>query len=564
MASHSLEPFTRPGAVRDMSARRARPAIVALAEAVPAERVGTSVTETICSEVMELITATGPVAALSDLPAVDLTSALIDAVRTHMAEGDYHLSREDFDTVLTRLTSTARGREPSEAACHAPDAVRQPRPDYDNLPVARLGTKSGHADRAHVEAAKQKIQQLVVERMDVAAAAELPRAEFERQLTLLVLAVVAETKLQLNSSEQHDLVALLVADMLGLGPLEPLLEDDSVTDIMVNGPYSVFVERGGKLSKSGVTFRDNAHVLGIATRMVTRVGRRIDETNPLCDARLQDGSRVNVIVPPLALDGPTISIRKFSKKSITLDSMVESGNISRPMSVVLKIAARCRLNILISGGTGSGKTTMLNALSRMIDPDERTVTIEDAAELQLQQPHVVRLETRPSSLEGTGGIGMRELLKNALRMRPDRIILGEIRGAEVLDVLQAMNTGHDGSMSTLHANTPREALTRLENMVSLAGVNIPQRGLRSQIVGAVHLIIQISRMRDGVRRVTHVTELVGMEGDIITTQDLFTYHSDGEDSRGRLRGTFESGGVAPHFMPRAAYFGLDRALREAM
>lgn len=550
--------------MRDLSSRRARPAALAVPEVQATPRVVVSVTDTICREVMELLRATGPVEAVSALPPADLAVALVDVLRTHMAEGEYHLTREDFEAVLARLTSQVCGTNSTDNVLGAADAVRHPRPDYDNLPVPTINSRNGRSDRIHVEAAKQKIQQLVVERMDVAAAAELPRQEFERQLLQLVLAVVAETKLQLNSNEQQDLVSLLVADMLGLGPLEPLLDDDTVTDIMVNGPYSVFVERGGKLSKSGVTFRDNAHVLGIATRMVTRVGRRIDETNPLCDARLQDGSRVNVIIPPLALDGPTISIRKFSKKSITLDSMVETGNISRAMSIVLKIAARCRLNILISGGTGSGKTTMLNALSRMIDVDERTVTIEDAAELQLQQPHVVRLETRPSNLEGHGGIGMRELLKNALRMRPDRIILGEIRGAEVLDVLQAMNTGHDGSMSTLHANTPREALTRIENMVSLAGVSIPQRGLRSQIVGAVHLIIQISRMRDGIRRVTHITELVGMEGDIITTQDLFTYQHEGEDTRGQLRGTFTSGGVAPHFLPRAAYFGLERALRDAI
>ena len=550
--------------MRDLSARRARPATGIADEPRPLVRAQRSVTTIICDEVTELLTRQGPLDTLAMLAPADLSAALIDALRTHMAEGDYHLTREDFEAVLAWLTAKLTATAPGDGLPNAPDAVRHPRPDYDNLPVAKLGTKSGRSDQAHVEAAKQKIQRLVVERMDVAAAAELSRDEFERQLMQLVLAVVAETKLQLNSSEQHDLVSLLVADMLGLGPLEPLLGDDSVTDIMVNGPNSVFVERGGKLSKTEIRFRDNAHVLAIATRMVTRVGRRIDETNPLCDARLEDGSRVNVIIPPLALDGPTISIRKFSKRSITLDSMVETGNISRAMSVVLKIAARCRLNILISGGTGSGKTTMLNALSRMIDADERTVTIEDAAELQLQQPHVVRLETRPANLEGNGGIGMRELLKNALRMRPDRIILGEIRGAEVLDVLQAMNTGHDGSMSTLHANTPREALTRLENMVSLAGVSIPQRGLRSQIVGAVHMIIQISRMRDGIRRVTHITEIVGMEGDIITTQDLFTYHHEGEDARGKLRGSFESGGVAPHFLPRAAYYGLERPLREAM
>ena len=554
------------GAIRDLSARRARPIAATgnLISAGDGAPVPLSATDAICTEVLALMARLGTPEALAALPADDLAAAVIDAIRTHMAEADFHLSRGDFDKVEARVTAVLTGG-PTPAARQGADVVRQARADFDAVPVVQqIGSKNGRADLVHVEAAKAKIQQLVVEKMDVAAAAELPREEFERQLAQLVMSIVNDSKLQLNSSEQHELVALLVADMLGLGPLEPLLADETVTDIMVNGPHSVFAERGGKLVKTGVTFRDNAHVMAIATRMVTRVGRRVDETTPLCDARLDDGSRINIVIPPIAIDGPSISIRKFSKRLITLDSMVETGNISRAMSVVLKIAARCRLNILISGGTGSGKTTMLNALSRMIDPEERTVTIEDAAELQLQQPHVVRLETRPPNLEGNGGIGMRELLKNALRMRPDRIILGEIRGGEVLDVLQAMNTGHDGSMSTLHANTPREALTRVENMVSLAGVTISPKGLRSQIVGAVHMIIQISRMRDGVRRVTHITEVVGMEGDVVTTQDLFTYEYEGEDSRGRLRGTFQCAHVAPHFLPRAAYFGLERALREAM
>jgi pilus assembly protein CpaF len=333
---------------------------------------------------------------------------------------------------------------------------------------------------------------------------------------------------------------------------------------MVNGAKQVYVERRGKLELTGVAFRDNAHVMSIATRIVTQVGRRIDESTPLVDARLQDGSRVNIITPPLALDGPTISIRKFSKKGITLDVMSRQKNISAAMATVLKIAARSRLNILISGGTGSGKTTLLNAMSQMIDPGERIVTIEDAAELQLQQPHVVRLETRPSNLEGKGEISIRDLVKNALRMRPDRIILGEIRGAEAMDMLQAMNTGHDGSLSTVHANRPREALTRLENMVGIGGVNLPSRAIRQQIAAAVNLIVQISRMRDGIRRVVSVTEIVGMEGDVITTQDLFTYQYEGQLNDGSLKGSFVSSGLRPHFMTRAEYFGLDRALLEAV
>ena len=423
-------------------------------------------------------------------------------------------------------------------------------------------TGQRHSNRSAIEAAKTQIQPLVLEHMDVAAAAAMPRATFEAQLDGWVKELLGETKIQLNFVEQRELVQSLVADMLGLGPLEPLIEDETVTDIMVNGAKQVYVERRGKLEPTDVSFRDDQHVMNVATKIVTRIGRRIDESRPLVDARLPDGSRVNIIIPPLAIDGPSISIRKFSKKTITLDTMAQQANISPEMSTLLKIAARCRLNILISGGTGSGKTTLLNALSRLIDPTERTVTIEDAAELQLQQPHVVRLETRPPNLEGSGEITMRDLLRNALRMRPDRIILGEIRGAEALDVLQAMNTGHDGSMSTIHANRPREALTRLENMVGMTGINLPSHAVRTQIAAAVNLILQVNRMRDGMRRVTDVIEVVGMEGDIITTQELFSYHFQGESTDGRLRGVFKSSGVRPHFLPRAEYFGLDRPLLE--
>src|SRR5579875_2545173 len=417
---------------------------------------------------------------------------------------------------------------------------------------------------ASVADAVPRIYPLAIQRIDTEVAAKLEREELARQLTDVVSEIIVELKLQLNVAEQRQLVTLLLDDMLGLGPIEPLLADESVTDIMVNGPKRVYVERKGKLELTEVTFRDNAHVMSVATRIVTQVGRRVDESTPLVDARLPDGSRVNIITPPLAIDGPSISIRKYSKKSITLDIMARQANISAAMASVLKIAARSRLNILISGGTGSGKTTLLNAMSQMIDPTERIVTIEDAAELQLQQPHVVRLETRPPNLEGKGEISMRDLLKNALRMRPDRIILGEIRSSEALDMLQAMNTGHDGSLSTIHANRPREALTRLENLVGMAGVNLPPRATRQQIAAAVHLILQISRMRDGIRRVISVTEIVGMEGDVITTQDLFTYQYEGELPDGRLKGSFVSTGLRPHFITRAEYYGLDQALVEAM
>jgi pilus assembly protein CpaF len=380
----------------------------------------------------------------------------------------------------------------------------------------------------------------------------------------LIGEIVAEEKLSVTSREQQELTITLVDDMVGLGPLEPLLADESVNDIMINGPSQVYVERRGKLQLTEVRFRDNAHVMNIARRIVTRIGRRVDETSPIADARLPDGSRVNIIAPPLAIDGCSISIRKFSKKSITLDVMESQGNISANLAKVLKIAAASRLNVVISGGTGSGKTTMLNALSQLIDPTERVVTIEDAAELQLQQPHVVRLETRPPNLEGSGEITMRDLVKNALRMRPDRIICGEVRGPEALDMLQAMNTGHDGSMCTLHANNPREALTRMENMIGMAGVNLSSKAIRTQITGAVNMIVQVSRMRDGIRRVTHVTEVIGMEGEVVTTQDLFTFDYEGENRDGTLKGNYVSSGVRPHFTRRAAYFGLDRTLQQAM
>lgn len=412
--------------------------------------------------------------------------------------------------------------------------------------------------------AKETLQPLLMEHIDPAAAAELTRPELADQIGEVVGELLVQERINLNLKEQRSLVILLLDDMLGLGPLEPLLADTLVTDIMVNGPNQVYIERKGKLTLSNVTFRDNQHLLNIAQRIVTAVGRRVDETSPICDARLADGSRVNVIIPPLAIDGASISIRKFAEDKITLDKMLAFGSLSEPLMKLLKIAGACRLNILISGGTGSGKTTMLNALSRMVDKGERVVTIEDAAELQLQQPHVVRLETRPANLEGKGEVSMRDLVKNALRMRPDRIILGEIRGGEAIDMLQAMNTGHDGSMGTVHANRPRETLTRMENMVNMAGLNLPPKAIREQVAASVDMIVQVQRMRDGGRRTTYVTEVVGMEGDVITTQDLFKFEFNGEDSAGNLIGEFKSTGVRPHFLQKAQYFGLDRALMEVM
>ncbi|WP_207461702.1 CpaF family protein [Azospirillum sp. SYSU D00513] len=368
----------------------------------------------------------------------------------------------------------------------------------------------------------------------------------------------------LSPSKEEELVGDICNDVLGLGPLEPLLMRDDIADIMVNGADKVYIEVDGRIELTPIRFRDNAQLMNICQRIVSAVGRRVDESNPICDARLLDGSRVNVIAPPLALDGPTLTIRKFKREKLTLDKLVEFGSASPACATVLRIAAASRCNILISGGTGSGKTTLLNCLTRYIDPGERIVTCEDAAELQLQQPHVVRLETRPKNLEGAGEVLMRDLVKNCLRMRPERIIVGEVRGPEAFDLLQAMNTGHDGSMGTLHANTPREATSRLENMIAMGGFNLPIRAVREQIASAIDVIVQASRLRDGTRKITHITEVVGMEGDVIVMQDLFVYDFAGEDERGRVLGRHRSTGLRPQFMEKARYFGLDRELFAAL
>lgn len=467
-------------------------------------------------------------------------------------------------------------QEEKPAIQHSVEAVAEKKQDSADALDKRLNTNDIPETRSAEEIAetaktndklletKEVVYNALMEQIDLTTASRLPREDLKRQIIELIGEIVIEQKLPINQMEQQILANQIVDDMLGLGPLEPLLLDELITDIMVNGPFQVYVERKGKLQLTDVKFRDNQHVMSIAQRIVTAVGRRVDESSPICDARLMDGSRVNVIAPPLAIKGCSISIRKFSKKKITLDVMVGTKNISEPLCRVLKIASAVRCNIIVSGGTGSGKTTLLNALSRQIDHGERVVTIEDAAELQLQQPHVVPLETRPANLEGHGEISMRDLVKNALRMRPDRIILGEVRGAEAFDMLQAMNTGHDGSMGTMHANTPRECLTRLENMIGMAVSNLPSKAVRNMIATAVNMIVQISRMRDGVRRITHVTEIVGMEGDVVITQDLFHFEYQGEDENGKLLGEFKSTGLRPHFLPRAAYYGLDQALMEVV
>ncbi|WP_262691851.1 CpaF family protein [Kordiimonas aestuarii] len=523
--------------------------------------------------------ATSPLASAAneqaDSPAPELVDRLAElgeeALKSHFTADELRMATKGevirkietlIDEMLVNEGESLNPQEKKDLATYllneAEDAIGPIGDSADSAPAKKDQNKQTLFE------ARDRIQVLLMEHIDPTAASELPRAELADQVGEVVGELLVQEKINLNLTEQRDLVSLLLDDMLGLGPLEPLLADDAISDIMVNGPKQVYVEKKGKLILTDVHFRDNQHLMNVAQRIVTAVGRRVDESSPICDARLADGSRVNVIAPPLAIDGASISIRKFTQDKITLDKMLEFGSITPPLAKLLKIAGACRLNILISGGTGSGKTTMLNALSRMIDKGERVVTIEDAAELQLQQPHVVRLETRPANLEGQGEIDMRDLVKNALRMRPDRIILGEIRGGEAIDMLQAMNTGHDGSMGTVHANRPREALTRLENMVNMAGLHLPAKAIREQISSSLDLIVQVQRMRDGGRRTTHVTEVVGMEGDVITTQDLFKYEFTGEDESGRLVGSFNSTGVRPHFLTKAEYFGLERALMEAM
>ena len=449
--------------------------------------------------------------------------------------------------------------------CPASGSSAVPLPAVDGVaPQAEAPVAKPPREAQGRDVATMRLWSLVLEQVDPAVAAEMPVAELRDQLERLIHQLADTHRIELTAREQAALARDIADDMVGLGPLEPLLADESVTDIMVNGHDNIYVERAGRLERVTVRFRDAAHATAVAQKIAAAVGRRVDESSPMVDARLADGSRVNIILPPLALDGPCISIRKFARRRIDFARMVELGSLNAPLARLLEIAARCRLNILISGGTGSGKTTLLNAMSRMIDHGERIVTIEDAAELQLQQPHVVRLETRPPNLEGRGEITQRDLVRNALRMRPDRIILGEVRGAEAFDMLQAMNTGHDGSLGTLHANTTRDALTRLENVVQMGNLGLPVKAIRTQIASALDLIVQVERMRDGVRRVVQLSEVRGLEGDVITMNDLVTFEFDGEDARGRIQGVWRAASIKPGFSERLAYFGLEHAWSQAV
>lgn len=404
----------------------------------------------------------------------------------------------------------------------------------------------------------------VVEAIEPSVVVKLSSQELEGRILHLVADVVSAEQLPLGHREVSLVVKQLVDELLGLGPLQPLINDPVVTDIMVNGYQEVYVEKLGKLQKTDVVFRSEEQLLNLARRIVGKIGRRIDETSPLVDARLDDGSRVNVMIPPLALDGTYISIRKFNQDKLSLDQLAANGAMSQGMVKLLDVIVRSRLNVLVAGGTGAGKTTLLNAMSFSISPSERIVTIEDAAELKLQQPHVVRAETRPANAEGLPAVGQRELVKNALRMRPDRIILGEVRGDEAFEMMQAMNTGHDGSLSTLHANSPTDALVRIENMLMMAQSSLPLFALRRQVADTIDVVVQVERMRDGKRRIVAITEIQGLEGEQYVTQDLYRYEHSGEDVQGNLIGQFKSARIMPYFAERAGYYQLDTQLRNAM
>ncbi|BCG83244.1 CpaF family protein [Mesorhizobium sp. 113-3-3] len=412
---------------------------------------------------------------------------------------------------------------------------------------------------------KSQVFSALIDTIDLSQLAKLDPETAREEIRDIVNDIIAIKNFAMSIAEQEELLEDICNDVLGYGPLEPLLARDDIADIMVNGSKNVYIEVNGKVEQTGIRFRDNQQLLNICQRIVSQVGRRVDESSPICDARLPDGSRVNVIAPPLAIDGTALTIRKFKKDKLTLDQLVRFGAISPQGAEVLKIIGRVRCNIVISGGTGSGKTTLLNCLTNYIDRDERVITCEDSAELQLQQPHVVRLETRPPNLEGEGEVTMRDLVKNCLRMRPERIIVGEVRGPEVFDLLQAMNTGHDGSMGTIHSNSPRECLNRIESMIAMGGYSLPQKTVREIVVGSIDVIIQAARLRDGSRRITHITEVIGMEGDVIITQDIVLYNIKGEDANGRLLGEHVSTGIGrPHFWDRARYYGEEQRLAVAL
>jgi len=413
----------------------------------------------------------------------------------------------------------------------------------------------GGTDIVQYHALKEKLHAQLLARIDLEVMGRMEPQRLREELGVLVERLMLESGAALNAQERRRMVLDIQDEIMGLGPLQPLLADPTVSDILVNGPSQVFVERRGRLELTDVVFSDNEHLMKIIDKIVSRIGRRVDESSPMVDARLPDGSRVNAIIPPLALDGPLLSIRRFAVVPLTIRDLIEKRSLTPLLAELLAAMVKSKMNIVISGGTGTGKTTMLNVLSASIPAHERIVTIEDAAELQLQQPHVVRLETRPPNIEGKGEVGQRALVRNSLRMRPDRVILGEVRGAEVLDMLQAMNTGHEGSMATVHANSARDALTRLENMAGYGGAVISQGAMRQQISSAIHAVVQIARLNDGRRKIISVSEITGMEGEIITMQEIYRFSQTGVDAQGLVTGNFRATGVRPKFMDRLKSYG---------
>ena len=410
-------------------------------------------------------------------------------------------------------------------------------------------------ERTEYQQVKADLHRKILDRLDLEKLGRTPSNAAREEVLLLIRNTVNSEAVPLSFAERERLAREILDEIFGLGPLEPLLKDPSVSDILVNRYNKVYVERAGKLEPTGLSFKDDAHLMQIIDRIVSRIGRRVDESSPMVDARLADGSRVNAIIPPLAIDGPCLSIRRFGRDPVTARNMIENKSLTEPMLELLSAMVKGRLNFLISGGTGAGKTTLLNVLSSYIPNSDRIVTIEDAAELQLKQEHVVRLETRPPNIEGKGAVRQRQLVINSLRMRPDRIVVGEVRGEEAFDMLQAMNTGHEGSLTTVHANTPRDALARIENMCSMANLNIPERAMRHQIAAAIHAVVQVSRLSDGTRKVINISEVTGMEGEVICMQEVFVFERQGIDETGKVRGTFRASGIRPKFADRLATAG---------
>jgi pilus assembly protein CpaF len=422
-------------------------------------------------------------------------------------------------------------------------------------PVVANGDGNGNGQVSFQEM-KSRLHRALINRMDLTKLTSMPPEQLNAEVSRLAESVLATEAMPLSAAERDKLVNEVQHELFGLGPLEILLADPAISDILVNGPDNIYIERRGKLEVTSIAFKDNDHLMRVIERIVSSVGRRIDESSPMVDARLQDGSRVNAIIPPLSIDGPVLSIRRFGAEPLRMSSLIENRALTQEIADMLEMCVRARLNVVISGGTGAGKTTLLNALSAYIPENERIVTIEDSAELQLQQPHVVRLETRPPNIEGRGEVTQRDLVRNALRMRPDRIVIGEVRGGEAIDMLQAMNTGHDGSLTTIHANTPRDALSRLETMIQMTGMRLGERAMRQQVAAAIDMVLQVARLSDGSRRITSISEITGMEGDTITMQEIFQYERTGVDREGTVVGRFRATGIRPRFAEKLKSCGL--------